>query len=51
MPKWENQDLSRMNEIEKKDLLRDQKNIEMILPAEQTAIWELKVLSAYLIEQ
>ena len=34
MAKWENSDITLLNDIDKKELLTDKKNIVMILPGE-----------------
>ena len=47
--KWANPDLLRMVAEDQKELLKDAKNMSLILPAEQQELWRLKQLICTLI--
>ena len=49
LPKWENENIDRLNEPDKKELFRDVKNQGLILPQEQKTLWEARFLHAHLV--
>ena len=49
MAKWENENIDRMNEVDKKALLDKVTNLGLILPKEQKSIWEQRFLHAHLV--
>jgi hypothetical protein len=50
IPKWENPEIDRMTEDDKKNLVRDKKNIDMILPGEQKKTQEIRLMHAHLVQ-